>query len=211
MKNKTRLAVFTLLLVLVLAFSGCGKSKKSSEGEKKITPNFYVYNTEEFTVVYEEKFDEKYYDEAELETMIDEELNEFNTKYVAEGNKGIEKASFNVANKKAILKLAFYSWNDYVTYASEYISSDRNAKLFIGSYNEAVAAGYNFAGKFTTSDGKESYDVTTANDDVMVIYTNQGFKMDIDGDIVAINENVSVKDGLTVTSERRENYIIYKK
>lgn len=211
MKNKTRLAVFTLLLVLVLAFSGCGKSKKNSEGKKPVAPNFYVQDNGEFTVVYEETFDEKYYDKTELEAMIDEEIKEFNAAYVTDGSKGIEKASFEVEDKKAILKLKFFSWNDYVTYSSEYISSDRNAKLFIGSYNDALTAEYKFQGKFTTPDGKESYDVTTSADDVIIIYTNQGFNMDIEGNIVAINENVTVKDGLAVTSERRQNYIIYKK
>lgn len=210
MKNRTRLMFSMLLFTLVLTFAGCGKSGKSSD-KNKVTPNFYVYDTNEFSVAYEEKFDKDYYDKAELEAIIDEELKEFNSNYVSEENKGIEKDSIVMSDKNIVLKLNFHSWENYVTYASEYVNSERNAKLYMGTYEEAIAAGYNFAGKFTSKDGKESYDLSEASSDLKVIYTNQGFNMKIDGEIVAINENVSLVDGVIVTSEKRENYIIYNR
>lgn len=215
MKNKTKLAVLLLLLVLVLVFSGCGKSKKDSEGKKKIAANFYLQSADDFTVVYEEDFEENYYDKSELEKMIDEEIAEFNTNYAVAGSdgekKGIEKSSFEVADKKAVLKLRFHSWNDYITYSNEYISGTRNAKLFIGSYNDALAAGYTFPGKFTSPDKKESFDLESVTDDMIVIYTNEGFNMDIEGEIIAINNDVTIKDGLVSTFSARQNCIVYKK
>ena len=197
------------LLVFVFAFSGCGKTSKKPVKEEVLKTNFFEESENGFVVVYEEKFEEKYYDKTELEEMIDSEITEFNSNYAKDTAKGIVKDSFSVSDKTVILKLRFYSWEDYVTYSSEYISSNRNARLFIGTYKDAVAAGYNFAGKYVAADGSTAYDISATDDEAMVIFTNEGFVMDLSGTVTAFNENVSVKDGKIKTSNRRENYIIY--
>lgn len=210
LKKVKKIVFLVCIFTLILAFSGCGKSEKKAKKAETLATNFFEESDKGFVVVYEEEFDKEYYDKDELESMIDAEITEFNNDYAKDKAKGIVKDSFKVSDKTATLKIRFYSWEDYVTYASEYISSNRNARLFIGTYKDAVAAGFNFAGKYVSKDGSTPYDVSTTSEDTMVVFTNEGFVMELSGDVIAYNENVTVKSGKVKTSNRRENYIIFK-
>lgn len=210
MKKVKKILLVVCILTLILAFSGCGKSEKKAKKDDSLITNFFEESDKGFVVVYEEEFNEEYYDKAELEAMIDAEITEFNNDYAKDKAKGIVKDSLKVTDKTATLKIRFYSWEDYVTYASEYISSDRNARLFIGTYKDAVAAGYKFPGKYVSKDGTTSYDISTTSEDTKVVFSNEGFVMELSGDVIAYNENVTIKNGKVKTSSRRENYILFK-
>lgn len=209
-KHKGFILVMTFL-VLAVCICGCSKSKKSSAGTKK-EGTFKVCSDNSFIATYSENFGEDYYNKDELGEMVDRELAEFNENDAVSKDKGVTKESLEVKNKVVTLKLKFQTYKDYITYASYYVNSERNARLFLGTYEEAAAEGYSLNTKFTTvQDNTElSLEDVKADSSLYVMYTNEGLSISFDGTVVAIGDNVSVEDGIVKTSDRRENYIIYK-
>lgn len=209
--KKQGCVILLLTIACVVLVTGCGKKKdkKTTTTEEKITATFTVAQDNSFEVVYEEDFKEDYYNKDELDSMVDRELQEFNNNY----GTGVIKSGLEIKDGRAKLILKFPDYASYVSYASEYVSSSRNARLFIGSYDEAVAAGYNFAGTYTGKDGKTefSFDDILGSPGIYVLFTNEGFQISVDGEILGISSGVTVKDGIAVTSDKRENYVIYKK
>lgn len=211
MRKQKGLFLFLLLVIMLVVTAGCGKSKKASE-ESQANPTLVIDGNNYFTVVYEADFTEDYYDKAELENLIDSELAEFNETSAADKNNGVVKESFSVNSNRAVLKLKFSAVSDYMNYSSGYVNSTRNVRLFIGTYDDAVNAGYSFGGTFKSADGKEAFDVSGVKDDekVFVLYTNEKHWIEVNGEILGMNSNVRLEDKLAVTSDKQENYIIYK-
>lgn len=209
-KHKGIILVISLLITAVCV-SGCLKSKKSSV-KQKAEENLKVYSDNSFTVTYSEDFGEDYYSKDELGEMVDRELSEFNNNYAISKDNGITKELLEVKDKKVKLKLKFNNYKDYITYSSDYVNSERNAKLFLGTYEEAVAEGYSLNTKFIRTDNSEelSPEDIKADSELHILYTNEGKHISIDGTVVATGDNVTVKDNIVKTSDKRENYIIYK-
>lgn len=209
-KRRSFILVMTLLIMAVCV-CGCSKSKKSS-AKAKTEGTFKICSDNSFIVTYSEDFKEEYYDKDELIEMVDKELTEFNNSDAVSKENGIVRESLEVKNKVAKLKLRFSNYNDYNTYARDYVNSERNAKLFLGTYEEAVTEGYGLNTTFMTveDDTELSIDEIKEDDTLYVMYTNEGLQVSIDGTVVAIGSNVSEKDGLVKTSDKRENYIIYR-
>ena len=215
MKNSKKIVLMFLCTAIVLSLVACSKNNKKSSKENKdsVDADFVLNDDGTFLVTYEGDFDKDYYEEKELGKMIDDEINEFNTFYAADKNNGILKESFKVSDKKAILKLKFTSYQDYMNYSSNYVSSTRNAVLFIGKYSDAVAAGFTMAGKFLAPDGNETVDVRNmpVDDNTYVLYTNQGFKLEVPGTIKAISYRAKALKNTNVVStpDKREKYIAF--
>lgn len=218
MKKSGRIIALLLCIAMALTVAGCSKSKKKKNqapvDDSKLT-NFTLNDDGSFTVLYEEEFNESYYDKKELETLIDSEISEFNSTLAADKNKGMSKESFKIEGGNAKLVLKFNSVADYMSYESNYVSSNRNAVLFIGKYKDAVAAGYTMAGKFLAANGKDTFDKNTlvADDNTYVLYTNQGYNIEVPGEILAISHRstINTKTSQVRTPDLRENYIIFKK
>lgn len=211
MRKQKALFLILLLVIMLVVSVGCGKSKKKP-AKIEHSPTLTIDGNNHFVVAYETDFKEDYYDKKELETLIDNELATFNETSAADKNNGVVKESFTVNNGLAVLKLRFSSASDYMNYSTDYVNSTRNARLFIGTYDDAVNTGYSFGGTFKSVNGEETFDISAVKDDekVFVLYTNENHSIDIDGEILGMNSNVSLKDNLAVTSDRQENYIIYK-
>lgn len=211
MRQKKGILLVLLLAIMVVGVSGCGKAKKTS-AKNEASPDFIIDKDNCFTVVYEEGFEADYYDGKELETLIDSEITEFNEAYAIDKANGIVKEEFGVKGQTATLKLKFSSYLDYINYTANYVNSTRNARLFVGKYEDAVNMGYSFAGSFVKQDGAEAFNIEDVKEDteVFVLFTNEGFNVQIDGEILGMSSCVKVEDNLIVTSDRRENYIIYK-
>lgn len=209
-KHKGIILVMSLL-VTVICICGCSKSKKSSE-DKKSEGEFKVCSDNSFIVTYSEDFGENYYSKDELEEMVDKELAEFNAEYAISKDNGITKELLEVKNKVVNLKLKFSDYNDYNTYSANYVNSERNARLFLGTYEKAVQEGYSLNTKFVRLDNSEelSLDEIKADSELCVLYTNEGMNISIEGTVVATGNNVTVKDNIVKTSDKRENYVIYK-
>ncbi|MBQ3665907.1 MAG: hypothetical protein II919_07355 [Lachnospiraceae bacterium] len=223
MKRVKKLVIFLLLIVMAVAVVGCSKSKKKSTNQKTVinkktqikVTNFVLDSDSTFTIIYEEDFDEDYYDKNELESMIDSEVNEFNSNYALSSSSGMSKKELLVENGKAKLSLKFIDSHDYIEYEKNYVDSKRNAKLFIGEYDDAVSEGYKAVGRFTDLTGNKIDDVENLakGEGMEVLFTNQGFNMTIRGEVVAFNGSVEYdsESGLYITSDKKENYIIYKR
>ena len=216
-----RIAVVLLFVAMVMNVSACAKAKsgkktdaqKGTKTEIKKEPDFILDDNGYFTVIYEEDFTEDYYSKDELEAMIDSELKEFNDNYAKDSSKGAEKAEFSVDNGKAKLALRFSDYNDYMSYETNYVSSTRNARLFVGTYDEFVSSGYHVPKRLTAPDGTTEVSSDSITSDVCVVFSNQKFNMQIPGEIVAVGSDVKVEEGSKVvyTADKRENYIMYRK
>lgn len=222
MKRMKKLVIFLFLMVMAVAVVGCSKSKKKSNSDsssdnkktEKKAANFVLDSDNTFTIIYEEDFEEDYYDKDELESMIDSEINEFNTNYAKASSSGMSKKELLVENGKAKLGLQFIDCQDYVEYERNYVDSNRNARLFIGKYETGISQGYKAVGRFTDLSGNKIDDIEdiAKAEGTYVLFTNQGFNMTIQGEVIAFNGTVEYdsKSGLVITSDKKENYIIYK-
>lgn len=210
--KKIKGIILLITLTLVIAgICGCGKSKKASANPKDSAS--VRVGDEGLVVTYAEDFSKDYYSEDELEELVDAEVKEFNETYASDKANGVVKESLKIKDKKATLKLKFANVADYEIYSKNYVNSTRNAKMFYGTYSEAVAAGYSLGTTFTKVDDSTemTIDDISKDESLCVFFTNEGISVSFDGDIVATGKYVKVKDGVATTSDKRENYIIYKK
>ena len=217
-----RIAMVFFMLTLVVTMAGCSKKAKGAKSTEKVQktdvkkePDFILDADGSFTVIYEEDFVEDYYNKVELEAMVDSELKEFNENYAKDAAKGISKAMFTVEKGIAKLGLHFTEDEDYISYETNYVSSTRNARLYVGTYGELAQAGYHLPQRLTQTDGvtQVTEDSFSAQDGVYVIFTNQRFTMSVPGEVIAINSSAKVDagSGAVYTSDKRENYIVFKK
>lgn len=211
--NNIRKAAALLLLAVaaVMLVVGCSKKdKEASESESKRNATLIIDEQNQIVITYTETFDKSYYNKEELESKVTEELSEFNK--TTSNNSSAVLESLEVNEGKAVLKIRFADGETYTDYVKEYVKPDKEAELFVGTYKEAVSAGYTFSGKYTS--GEDLSAVTSKEfeetDNLMVVYTNEEHKILVPGDIMYFGDTVSLDKGLAITSGAKENYIIYK-
>lgn len=150
---KKRKIIFCCMLVVVLAsVCSCASKKSAKKSEDEATVIIDKDNT--VSVTYTEEFKEDYYDKDELEAQVDREIEEFNANYAEDKANGMSKQSLKLKDKKITLKLKFASYKDYEAYSAHYVSITKNVKLFAGTYEDAVAAGYDLTNKVIDLDKK---------------------------------------------------------
>lgn len=150
---KKRKIIFCCMLVVVLAsVCSCASKKSAKKSEDEATVIIDKDNT--VSVTYTEEFKEDYYDKDELEAQVDREIEEFNSSYAEDKANGMSKQSLKLKEKKITLKLKFASYKDYEAYSAHYVSITKNVKLFAGTYEDAVAAGYDLTNKVIDLDKK---------------------------------------------------------
>lgn len=202
--------VVVVIMICVLLLEGPKKSTKNKSVKTEQAEAGLVINADKsFVVVYDEEFDKNYYDEKELEQMVDAEVLDFNTNFAQDSTAGITKESFKVSGGRAILKLRFTNYNDYVKYATEYVNPGEETKFFIGSYSEAMTMGYLFDKDFNNEDDAE-YDVTEIEKDTnnVVFITNEGLSVEFNGKTIAKSTNVTKGKDFLETVAGEENYIV---
>lgn len=150
---KKRKIIFCCMLVVVLAsVCSCASKKSAKKSEDEATVIIDKDNT--VSVTYTEEFKEDYYDKDELEAQVDREIEEFNANYAEDKANGMSKQSLKLKDKKITLKLKFASYKDYEAYSAHYVSITKSVKLFAGTYEDAVAAGYVLTNKVIDLDKK---------------------------------------------------------
>ena len=150
---KKRKIIFCCMLAVVLAsVCSCASKKTAKKSEDEATVIIDKDNT--VSVTYTEEFKEDYYDKDELEAQVDREIEEFNSSYAEDKANGMSKQSLILKDKKITLKLKFASYKDYEAYSAHYVSITKNVKLFAGTYEDAVAAGYDLTNKVIDLDKK---------------------------------------------------------
>ena len=162
---KKRKIIFCCMLAVVLAsLCSCASKKSAKKSEDEATVIIDKDNT--VSVTYTEEFKEDYYDKDELEAQVDREIEEFNSSYAEDKANGMSKQSLKLKDKKITLKLKFASYKDYEAYSAHYVSITKNVKLFAGTYEDAVAAGYDLTNKVIDLDKKPEVKLDEKSDNV---------------------------------------------
>lgn len=211
MFKRKHMAVIVVLLSVFLTMAGCSKKSDTYSAEYK-DGYMRIFHDGKIFATYLEDFDEEKYSEDKLKSMVDEEIAEFNEKYSDDNGMSLEK--FEIKNNEATVRFAFDDVEDYVLYNEKYVNSDKVIKMFIGTYDEAIAAGYEVSGQLKAAGKKEKIDADELEDkadtsDLYVVYTNEGTVMRFDGDIKFVNNNVKLDDGMAITSDKSQNFILY--
>lgn len=217
MVKKRYLTLAVIMLALVM-LAGCSKKTSTYAVEYK-SGAVLVKKDGEIEVTYREEFDEKLYDKAELEEMAKEEIDEFNSKY--SDDNGMAFKSLLVRKNKAKLVVTFATAEDYVLYNEKYVDSERVIKMFVGTYQEAVDAGYEPSEKLYKVTGKKKEKVNKSDieniEDLMVVYTTKGTSVSVEGKYKYVNKYVSFEkleedgDYIANTSDMSQNFILYEK
>lgn len=211
MFKKKHMAAMVLLLSVFLTMAGCSKKSDTYSTEYK-DGYMRVFHDGNIFATYVEDFDEDVYSEDKLKDMVNNEIAEFNQNYSADNGMSLEE--FEVKDDEAKVKLAFKTVEDYILYNEKYVNSNKVIKMFVGTYDEAVTAGYKVTGKLKVAGKKEKIDVAELAEKedtskLYVVYTNQGTVMRFDGDIKYVNNNVKLDKKMAITSDKSQNFILY--
>lgn len=195
---KKRKIIFCCMLAVVLAsLCSCASKKSAKKSEDEATVIIDKDNT--VSVTYTEEFKEDYYDKDELEAQVDREIEEFNSSYAEDKANGMSKQSLKLKDKKITLKLKFASYKDYEAYSAHYVSITKNVKLFAGTYEGAVAAGYDLTNKVIDLDKKPEVKLDEKSDKKSEKDTEDTVSKDAEE--VTSNETESTDETLEQTGE----------
>lgn len=196
------IALTTIVLVMCV---GCGKKDNSNKSDA----GMQIDAEGRIIVKYEEALDKDYYDEKELESVVDAEVKEFNEEY---GNDSLVKDSYKVKKDIATLWYSFENSDKYISYVTNYIRPEKKAKMFVGKYIDAQKAGIKFGGNFDKvgETGTVTKDEFEDTDNLMVVYTNEELSIYVPGKVVYYNENVTIDKDVVNTVASETNYILYK-
>lgn len=211
MFKRKHMAMIVLLLSVFLTMAGCSKKSDTYSTEYK-DGYMRIFHDGKIFATYLEDFDEDVYSEDKLKDMVDKEIAEFNENYSKDNGMSLEK--FEVKDDEATVRFVFDTVEDYILYNEKYVNSNKVIKMFIGTYDEAVAAGYKVTGKLKVAGKKEKIDVDELKEkedisDLYVVYTNEGTVMRFDGDIKYVNKNVKLDEKMAITSDKSQNFILY--
>lgn len=215
--NKKRYLTLMAMIFGALLLAGCSKKTSTYAVEYK-SGSVDVKRDGSIEVTYREEFDEKRYDKNELEQAAKEEIEEFNSKYSSDN--GMAFKSLLVRKNRAKLVVTFATADDYVLYNKKYVDSEREIKMFVGTYEEAVAAGYEPSDKLYSVKGKKKTKIDKSDidniKDLMVVYTTKGTSVKVDGKYKYVNKYVSFEkiedtdEYIANTSDMSQNYILFE-
>lgn len=214
MSKKMHVVTAAMLVVVILAVSGC--SKKSNTYSTEYKGEFIRINADEsIMAVYAEDFDEKQYDEKELESMVNEEVEDFNSEHSKDS--GMSVKSVGVKKDQAIVKLNFKTLDDYVLYNETYVDSDVKFDMFNGTYDEIQKKEYKLSDcKFKKVGDKKEEDLSISEilkkedkSTLRVIYIKHGITIRVEGEIKYVSSDIKLKNGAAKTADGKDNYIIY--
>lgn len=193
MKKGIRVCLLALCLVLM---AGCG-GKVPEDDTISIDKKGRVTST----VV--EAFDKDYYDAAELETMVKEEIANYNLNF---GQDHLSLKKYQVRDGVAILQTQFDAAKYYADYSGH--------TFFIGTVAEAKAEGYDLSGECMDADGSLTDPGSMENaDDLKVLVLEEAVNVEVPGSIVCVSRSGSVlitgKKEASV-QEAEQAFIIYK-
>ncbi len=128
MKN---LKAYVVVIIMLLLVTGC--SLKSFDAD---TNTVYVKKDGSVMEAIIEDFSESYYDSTELESLINDSIDEYNG-----DTQRVKLDKFNVKDNTAKLITEYETANDYAEFNEE--------DFFVGTISEAMKAGYDFDQEFT--------------------------------------------------------------
>lgn len=180
---KRLMALCLIMLLCIGVLSGCGDSYDAEQNTVFILKDGKVITTDV------ETFDETEYDQAGLETYINEHI----SGYIAEhGEDAVKLEELKVEEGIAKMTISYAAAKDY--------SEFNGIELFTGSMAEALAAGYSFDSKFVeVKDGVAGEEVATTvfkgNDDYKVVVIKANTRVEVKGKIAYVSSENVVLDG----------------
>lgn len=189
--------VCTILSVLLCAgmLSGCGTSLA---GDDSVV---YVNKKGEVLFLDVQKLDRDFYDQNELETFVDEAVEDYTSEY---GKNAVKVESLTVEDGTAKLQMKYKTAEDFTRL--------HGIELYQGKVVASLAAGYVYDGEFArVENGKVTGTATKqeiyAEEDLKVVVIRANMDVKVDGEICYVScENVELTgtDSISI----REGYYL---
>ena len=207
MKKSISLLLVTALTLALL--TACG-------GKLKVDENtVYVNRKGKVTGATVESFDKAYYNEKELETYINRQVEAYTAEH---DRKSVRIDSFSVADGIARLNIAYAGYEDYAAF--------NEVEMFVGTIPQAMAAGYDFKDDFLAVEngelaGEADRDTVIDNGELKVVILNEKVNVKVQGTVRYVSAGYTTptaKDTVTIKlpedaldgEELALVYIIYK-
>ncbi len=195
MKRMIRVGVLLVLTAAVLG--GCGKAFSAD------MDTVYVQKKGTVKGANVADFDKEYYDEAELESFINDTVDT----YIAKAGEGtVEVKDFAVEDGIAHVYLDYACAEDYAQF--------NGVDFYAGTVLDAKADGYDIPDAFTAVTEK---DIAWDDQDNKIVIVGQQTQVRVDGTILFVSSNASVIDKHTadvtydiLDEEAQPAYIVYK-
>lgn len=206
MRKTNVLLKVCVILVLCIAFIGCGCGEDTEEKYRKADKNT-LFIASDLTVVCTiiDSLDKEYYDAEELRTFIDSEIQKYNYSILTEAVSLIDLSVNETAGVRLILK--YGSAGHYTAFNQE--------MLFIGTIAEAMEAGYDFDTPFYKYDSLDEVALADAvynvSDYVVIMEPTTDMVINVPEKIKFIGADVEKIDKATAqVKENCRSYIIYE-
>lgn len=202
--------------LIAALLSGCTKKDQVGDIEMKAGDSA-LYIKEDGSLIYGicEAFDKEYYNEDDLDELINSEIKDFNDSEDASSEEAAKIKYFKVKDKKATAVFDFETINDFISYAKVY-NGDEADDIFIGKIQEAVDSDYKINGQFNKVDKNTvtQDSITEAQakelDDNMII-VNDKMKIQLEnGAIEYVSQNCKIENDIISVTDDETAYIIYK-
>ncbi|WP_099469887.1 hypothetical protein [Konateibacter massiliensis] len=194
MRNKRALIAFFIMLMLL---TGC--SLQSFDAERNT-----VYVKKDGTVMQAiiEDFSADYYDSAELEDLINQDVDIYNS-----GTENVKVESYKVKNETAKLITSYKTAADYAKF--------NEVEFFVGTISEAKTEGYDFDETFTSTDDNNTISAETIKSftQYKIIVFEEDVHIQTDSKILYISSNINLVDSKTAArAEEAEGlaYVVYE-
>ncbi len=195
-----KLVCLILTFIFLCSLTACSLGKESDISMVQIKEKGPVIET----IV--EEFDQSYYNIEELESVIQEDITEYNQNL---GSENVKLLSCEEKEGKVIVKLEYTEAADYAAF--------NDIHFFSGQVSEAMSEGYDFSGPFYESESREEMDFDEENDlsDYHVVITDEALNVSTAGKILYTGGNVNLINsklaGITQDIDNKEwSYIFYK-
>ena len=132
--------VIGIVLGTMLLFAGCAEYEEGAGTKNSIV----VHADQSIDATMLRTFDQSYYSEDELVSMVNEELKNYNSEYGADA---ITVNSHSLSGQQVSLTLHFHSWEDYNRYMLD--------RIYVGTVQGAYDERYDFNQALSYADDKE--------------------------------------------------------
>ena len=165
-----------LLAAASLALAGC--SMRFSAEEDAV----YVNKDGEIIGAIVEPFDKDYYDGEELETLLDQEVAEYNGE---NGRNSIEVDSFDVSGGEVKVMMNYATWADYANF--------NDVEFFAGVLSDIQGRSYGGGVTFLDTAGNTAVSLDEMDGNLRVILLEEPIVVQTSGKIVYVSDNVSIE------------------
>ena len=209
---KKKISLFLITLLSLMCLTACGDSLKVDKNTVYVKKNGKIIGASV------ESFDKNYYDTEELETYINEQVDEYLSDHE---KKSVEVDKFSVEEGIAKLNIKYAGYEDYAEF--------NGVEMFVGTVPQAMAAGYNFDdtflkvedGKLGSSLGRDELIEASEDSKYKVVILSEKVDVKVKGTVLYVSEDytsLAAKNTVSIAltedaldgEELKLTYIIYK-